>query len=177
MDPSELLQDHIADLHGFADRLCEEWELRLSVQVDAALSPSLEASLYTALAPAVASLRAVLQSVVDGGDTGQVLDIGVFQAASESAALAVDIAAAQQERLAAFSKKVENMLDGWETLKPKLEERQLEILSEEEDVHGELQAADGIWDGVVATLAQAREKYQNSRIGGPLGAGVSSDTI
>ncbi|RPB04149.1 hypothetical protein L873DRAFT_1786407 [Choiromyces venosus 120613-1] len=180
MEENHVLKRHIEGILAFADRLASEWEGRVVPRVKEALASSQEAEIYRALEPAVNSVREVLWSILEpeqSGNTGKILDIGAFLDASSQATLVLEVATAQQERLAGFKDKWENLLDQCDEAKVKLDQRQADISRGQEETRGQLVIVRRRMQNVDNKLRINRIKINESRLAGPMAVGLGVHNI
>ncbi|KAG0135821.1 hypothetical protein HOY82DRAFT_589633, partial [Tuber indicum] len=174
MEESNILKEHIGDILAFADKLASEWEGRVVPQVREALASSQESGIYTALEPAINSIRGVLWSILEpkqSGSTVNVLDVGAFLDASSQATLVLEVAIAQQERLAGFKGKWENLLDQCDAVKVRLDREQADISRGQEDTRAQLVIVRRRMQNVDSRLRVNRNKINESRMARPMAVG------
>lgn len=176
MEENHILKEHIEGILAFADGLASEWEGHVVPQMKEALASSQESGIYTALEPAINSIREVLWSILEpeqSGNAEEVLDVGAFLDASSQATLVLEVATAQQERLAGFKDKWENLLDQCDAAKVKLDQRQADISQGQEDTRAQLAIVRRRMQSVDSKLRVNRLKINESRLARPMAVGVS----
>lgn len=176
MEENRILKERIGGILAFADKLASEWEEHLAPQMKETLASSQESGIYTALEPAVNSVREVLWSILEpeqSGGTEEVLDVGAFLDASEQATLVLEVATAQQEQLAGFKDKWENLLDQRDAAKVQLGLRKADVSQAQEDLRGRLAIVSRRKQSVDSKLRVNRLKINESRLTKPMAVGVS----
>jgi len=170
------MKERIEGILAFADELASEWEGHLAPQMQETLASSQEPRIYTALEPAINSIREVLWSILEPEQSGgaeEVLDVGAFLDASSQATLVLEVATSQQERLAGFKDKWENLLDQCNAARVQFRLRGDDISQALEDLQGRLAIVRRRMQGVDSKLRVNRLKINESRSTGPMAVGVS----
>lgn len=176
MEDNHTLREHFEGVLAFADTLTSEWEGQVVPQVREALASSQESGIYTALEPAIDSIREVLWSILEPaqrGNTENVLDVGAFLDASSQATLVLEVATAQQERLASFRGRWENLLDQCDAARVNLDRMQADISRGQEDTRTQLVTVRRRMQNVDNRLRINRNRINENRLAGPMAVGVS----
>ncbi|CUS15882.1 unnamed protein product [Tuber aestivum] len=174
MEDNHTLKEHLDGIVAFADRLTSEWEGQIVPQVREALASSQESGIYTALEPAINSIRKVLWSILEpkeSGNTESVLDVGAFVDASSQATLVLEVATAQQELLAGFKSKWENLLDQCDAAKVNLDRMQADISRGLGDTEAQLVIVTRRMQNVDNRLEINRNRINESMLARPMAVG------